>query len=386
MAILNIKLDNVLSFYDFNVNFSFPNKLKTSIIENENLEFVPSFRYKKLNIFVGSNATGKTSLVKCIWRTLLFLDRKEKIILDKIVNKNDKDSKIEIDLVEDNENNHILHRYKILISDKFNDSKVMVSHTFVNLSAAKSTKDSYENKIKELNSIPDNYLDYIECLKDITPYSGWKIVLPATEYPFDTINFDKANSVEEEQSYVKILNDVFKTLDSSIIKVTKSKDTNNAYVLEHDCGAKIIIQEGMKLSDIPLLSSGTKYGVNISNIIFGIKHHNNGIYLIDEQFSNVNSDIETAMLSTMVSLLGPNEQIFFTTHNMNILSLGFPFHSFYFMKKEKINGKQIITINCGSEADNRNNVSPKTIIDNDIFATAPNVNKIFEIAEENDNE
>ena len=76
MAILNIKLDNVLSFYDFNVNFSFPNKLKTSIIENENLEFVPSFRYKKLNIFVGSNATGKTSLVKCIWRTLLFLDRK----------------------------------------------------------------------------------------------------------------------------------------------------------------------------------------------------------------------------------------------------------------------------------------------------------------------
>ena len=83
-------------------------------------------------------------------------------------------------------------------------------------------------------------------------------------------------------SYVKILNDVFKTLDSSIIKVTKSKDTNNAYVLEHDCGAKIIIQEGMKLSDIPLLSSGTKYGVNISNIIFGIKHHNNGIYLIDE--------------------------------------------------------------------------------------------------------
>ena len=175
-------------------------------------------------------------------------------------------------------------------------------------------------------------------------------------------------------------------MDSSIIKVTKSKDTNNAYVLEHDCGAKIIIQEGMKLSDIPLLSSGTKYGVNISNIIFGIKHHNNGIYLIDEQFSYVNSDIEAAMLSTMVSLLGPNEQIFFTTHNMNILSLGFPFHSFYFMKKEKINGKQIITINCGSEADNRNNVSPKTIIDNDIFNTAPNVDKIFEIAEENANE
>ncbi len=382
MAILNVKLNNVLSFYDFNVNFSFPNKLKTSIIENENLEYVPSFRYKKLNVFVGSNASGKTSLIRCIWRTLLFLNRKEKIILDEIVNKNDQESKIEIDLVEDTAECHVLHRYKILVTDKMKDSNVMVSHTFVSLSSAKSTKDSYENKLKELDSIPDNYIDYIECLKDITPYSGWKIVLPATEYPFDTIIFDKAKNDEEQQSYVKILNDVFKTLDSSIIDVKKSKDTDNAYVLEHDCGKKIIIQEGMKLSDIPLLSSGTKYAVNISNIIFGIKYHNNGIYLIDEQFSYVNSDIEAAMLSTMVSLLGPNEQIFFTTHNMNILSLSFPFHSFYFMKKEKINDKQIITINCGSEADNRNNVSPKTIVDNDIFATAPNVNRIFELAED----
>jgi len=386
MAILNIKLDNVLSFYNFEVNFSFPNKLKTSIIENENLEYVPTFRYKKLNIFIGSNATGKTSLIKCIWRILLFLNRKEKIVLDEIVNKNEKDSRIEIDLVEDNEERHVLHRYKILVTDKMSESNVMVSHTYVTLSAAKSSKDSYENKIKELESIPDNFMDYLECLKDNDIYSGWRVVLPATEFPFDTVSFEKIKNEVEQETYIKILRDVFKTLDPAIIDVNKSKDTDNAYVLEHECGKKIIIQEGMKISNIPLLSSGTKYGVNISNIIYGIKNHNNGIYLIDEQFSYVNSEIEAAMLSTMASLLGPNEQIFFTTHNMNILSLGFPFHSFYFMKKERINDKQIITINCGSEADNRNNVSPKTIIDNDVFNTAPNVDKIFELAEDDVNE
>lgn len=382
MAILNMKLDNVLSFYDFEVNFSFPNKLKTSIIENENLDFIPSFRYKKLNIFIGSNATGKTSLVKCIWKTLLFLSRKEKIILDEMVNKNDQDSKIEIDLVEDSECIHILHRYKIIVKDKMNDSKVMVSHTFVNLSAAKSSKDSYENKKKELDLIPDNYMDYIDCLKNNDIYSGWKVVLPATENSFDRIYFEKTQTDLEQAIYTKILNDVFKTLDSSIICVKRSKDVDNAYVLEHECGKKIIIQEEMKLSDIPLLSSGTKYAVNIANIIYNIKFHNNGIYLIDEQFSYVNYDIEAAILSTMVSLLGPNEQIFFTTHNMNILSLGFPFHSFYFMKKEESNGKKRITVNCGSEADNRNNVSPKTIIDNDIFNIAPDLNMIFDLVED----
>ena len=86
----------------------------------------------------------------------------------------------------------------------------------------------------------------------------------------------------------------------------------------------------------------------------------------------------------MVSMLGPNEQIFFTTHNSNILDLGFPFHSFNFMKKVKDGEKQKIEVSCATEVENRNNVSPKTIVDNDMLGTAPNVNKIFEIGEVND--
>ena len=85
----------------------------------------------------------------------------------------------------------------------------------------------------------------------------------------------------------------------------------------------------------------------------------------------------------MVSMLGPNEQLFFTTHNANILELGFPFHSFNFMKKTNEAGKQKIQVYCATEVENRNNVSPKTIIDNDMLGTAPNVNKIFEIGEVN---
>ncbi len=59
MVILNLKLNNVLGFNDFIVNFSYPRKLNRSAIENKNLKDIPSFRYKKLNLFIGSNATGK---------------------------------------------------------------------------------------------------------------------------------------------------------------------------------------------------------------------------------------------------------------------------------------------------------------------------------------
>lgn len=79
MPIINLKLDNILSFSNFDINFSYPIKLRNTLIPNENLANVPTFRYKKLNIFVGANASGKTSLVKCIWRILDFLASKKKI-------------------------------------------------------------------------------------------------------------------------------------------------------------------------------------------------------------------------------------------------------------------------------------------------------------------
>lgn len=383
MVILNMKLDNVLSFNDFQVNFSYPKQVKTSIIENENLKNIPTFRYKKLNVFVGSNASGKTSLVKCIWMTLLFLARKEKQAMKKIINYNDKPSKIEIDLVNDTNDFHELHRFKILVTDKLNkdkDIQILISHAEVKLSSANSSKDSYETKSKELDEIEDNYQDYLDALREEDKFSGWNVTLPATEEQFDHVNFigDKAH----ENEYLQILNSLFKTLDNSIDNVKKSKDATDAYVVTLDSNKKIIIQDGMRISAIPLLSSGTKYAINIANIIYSIKFHMNGIYLIDEQFSYVNSDVEAAILSTMVSMLGPNEQIFFTTHNINILGLGFPFHSFYFMKKEIYDGKTKIIINCGSEANNKNNMSPRTIIDNDLFATAPDTNRIFMLGEE----
>lgn len=63
MIIMNFQFNSVLSFYNFSVNFSYKTKLRFTLIENEWLTKVPSFRYKKINIFLGSNATGKTSFI-----------------------------------------------------------------------------------------------------------------------------------------------------------------------------------------------------------------------------------------------------------------------------------------------------------------------------------
>ena len=372
MIILNLKLNNIYCFKDFEINFSYPKKVKNTLLENEFLDNYSSFRYKKLNIFVGSNASGKTSLIRTIWNILDFIVRKESGVLKNIVDYNYLTSKIELDFIDEIDNNSYLHRLVIVTenTDKFD---IKIAHKKIRL----LQNSSYENTVYKFDLIKDDFVNYIEFLNECNFVIGWFTALPSTEVQFTKIEFIKNLNEKENEEYLKILNDVFHTLDSSIVNVKKSLDSEDAYVIEHYSNKKIIVQEGTALANIPVLSSGTKYGFNIANLLYSIKNHTHGIYLIDEQFSYVNSDIESAMIATMSTLLGPNEQIFFTTHNTNILSLSFPIHSFYFLNKENNN----ISVSCASEFENRNNIYVKNLYDNDLFRTAPDVSKIYNIGD-----
>ena len=62
MIVLNLELNNLFGFEDFKINFSYSNNIKNSSIKNEFLKGRPNFRYKKVNILLGANATGKTSI------------------------------------------------------------------------------------------------------------------------------------------------------------------------------------------------------------------------------------------------------------------------------------------------------------------------------------
>ena len=140
------------------------------------------------------------------------------------------------------------------------------------------------------------------------------------------------------------------------------------------------MKHGEKISGLNYLSSGTKYAINIAGLIYSIKRHNNGFYYADEQFSYVNSDIEIACLTTMLELLGDGEQLFFTTHNAELMNLPLPNHSFSFFKKEMDDkGLWNTTLLNASMFERRNNVNIKNLYDNDYFDLAPDTQKVFDI-------
>ena len=76
MIIMDLKINNFFAFENFHINFSYPKKIVNSYLEDEFLEGYPNFRYQKINIIMGSNATGKTSLGKMILAIFNLINKK----------------------------------------------------------------------------------------------------------------------------------------------------------------------------------------------------------------------------------------------------------------------------------------------------------------------
>lgn len=117
--------------------------------------------------------------------------------------------------------------------------------------------------------------------------------------------------------------------------------------------------------------------------MFSIKNHFNGFYYVDEQFSYVNSDLEIACLNTMIEMLGDGEQLFFTSHNEELMDLPYPLHTFSFLKKKIVDDKYYVELVNASQYEKRNNVNVKNLYDNDYFDVAPNTSNVFEIGDFN---
>ena len=83
MILLNLELKGIYGFDNFSINLTYPKKLVKSIIGDEHLTGRKRFRYKKINILMGSNATGKTSLGRALLNIFRYINSgNESLLLD----------------------------------------------------------------------------------------------------------------------------------------------------------------------------------------------------------------------------------------------------------------------------------------------------------------
>lgn len=366
MIIMDIKVDNLYAFKNFHMNMSYPKRIVDSTVSGEYLEERTNFRYKKVNIIMGGNATGKTSLGKLLMLFANYFEDGRYHRFVNIIDDKKKKASLLIDFVADE---NFLYRFEMHIAAKpigdykEKDVDINIYKTNINI------KDNYE--------ICSKRLDKLDC----TPVSYGDIDTSGCffSYPKDSLENQAYLSIEDDKNYLYILEQILKTLDPSIKEVIKVQELDNTYAIKLN-NQSVIIKDG-KINDTEVLSSGTKAGLDISYIIASLMCHKHYLYYCDELFSYVNSDIEKACLSIIIDKLTEKKQLFFTTHNVDILDMQLPKHAFTFLKKNMDDADMPITCINAAELLKRNTDSLKHAVENDLFCTAPELDRLYELAE-----
>lgn len=368
MVVLDVRLHNIYAFKNFHMNLTYPKKIVGSSIAEEHLAGHPNFRYKKVNIIMGANASGKTTFGRALMKIFNFLSKKNYLFVTDIIGDRKKEASFAIDMAC---GRNMFYRICCTISpcdgDKYTFDNIHLSIRNEKILA----KDSYESCVKRLEETSYEPSEiYLEELEKVSALD-WLFMYPDEA---KTLRFFK-----EEERFGQILEGILKALDPSIREVKESADVENAYVIRLQDKA-IILQDGQKF-DTNFLSSGTKSGVEIAEMISAMKHAKCGFYYCDEKFSYIHSDLEKAILSLMIDSLRANNQLFFTSHNTEILDLNLPKHAFTFLCKDITNEEHPINCISASEVLKRNTDSLKNAVENDMFACAPAVDLVYAIAD-----
>lgn len=381
MVILAVNLDNLYAFTNFNMNLTYPKKIVGSSIKEEHLEGRSNFRYKKVNIIMGSNASGKTTFGRALMKIFNFMDKKNYEVLTKIICDNTKEASFSLDIAFDSS---YLYRVSCKINPltekDYSSNDIMVNvvkepirvndsyESCINRLQNKLLNDS--NEIENSQNTNSNYINELEKI----PKLDWMFRYPdETEYGLSFRTDSKLFSI--------ILEKVLKSLDISIHKIEKSKDFDDAYVVRLK-NKDVLLQNGVRFNS-NYLSSGTIAGIQIAEIITAIKEGRNTFFFCDEKFTYIHSDMEKAILSVMISSLKPNTQLFFTTHNTDILDLNLPKHSYTFLRKISIDDDCYIENINASSLIKKNTDSLKNAVENDLFCISPSVDDILDIADLN---
>lgn len=369
MILMDVRIDNLYAFKNFHMNMSYPKKIINSPLGNETLSGYSNFRYKKVNIIFGANASGKTSLGRALQLIFNFIDSKKPNNLFLVINDVNKETFFSIDYVTFE---HKLVRVSCIINPAdagpYSASKVRVAVASEKI----RTTDSYESCMKRLEARGYAFnMDYHEELSKADCLS-WLFQYPNLQVS-NRINMASSRS----EKYTTVLENVLKALDPTILRVDKSAEVKDAYIIRTKKKDIIIQPDG--ISDVNYLSSGTLAGIEIADVILSIMEDYNSFYYCDEKFSYIHSDIEQAILVVMIESLHKDSQLFFTTHNTAIADLTLPKHSFTFLSKDVSDDDMPIKCISASALLKKNTDSVKHAMENDLFSTAPATDLVLDL-------
>ena len=372
MIITDVKLHNICGFRNFEANFTYPKKIVNSSIANEHLDGVKNFRYRKINVLAGANASGKTSFGRALNAVFIYLGLRDPNRLISLVSNMKADAIASVELVTE-ENIFYSVNIRIKASKKLLNEKVL---TCIRSYEIKET----DNYTKCCEAIEKQKVDFkVFNPDDLEIFStiGWNFT-----FTDDNSTFSSVLGNSNQAKLFEITKGLLKTLDPSISAVDPIDDKRkaNAFLIRFHDTDKVVISNDGDISDPnKLLSRGTGDALKIASLVYSVLDHKQGFYYCDEQFSFIQSDFEQAILSLLADNISNHEQLFFTTHNLDLLEMDFPLHSYSFFRKDTAVKEEPIQLIHADDYIKKNTTSLRNAVENDLFRTEPDTSPIFEL-------
>lgn len=370
MIFLKLKINNFYMFKDTEFDFTYSKKIKDSTLEGEFLDDFPNIKFKKVCILMGANASGKTSLgkVMCFINNYL-LGRDLKGVPETICDK-ERNASVEVTYVSPS-----AHKIYKLIVEFDQDNLVSENYSVCKL------KKSYtlEQTLAEIeNSAPTFTYNQEEMHGIENP--GFKSVARMLGHELDGVSvwnytyseFNTSIRLDQRAPNIKLLKATFKTFDPSITDVNKIKGSiKDSFIVKFVNDDEIIIEDG-KINTPQRLSRGTIESIDIAQLIHFMISQGDGTFFLDEKMAYSHSEMEVAILNLMIQALSSNAQLFYTTHNYDILEMNLPSHSYMFLRKDPF-VKVAHPEKMGYTKNDRNLLG---YVKNDVFNTLPDTTKI----------
>lgn len=393
MIFTKITIDNLYSFKDTEIDFTLK-RTSESTIDSEHLSFAKRFKYKKVCILSGANASGKTSFGRVLCGIQNYLERLELIdYLEEGICNKAKTAQFSAEVVTvDTPQSGTLHYLNVSFRD--NGKSVVVEKIIYASTRIQPSETNFSARVRLQNIVKNDsdrtvdqrhVIDYVNdeqfALSNFRVFSESlnNFIFPGWHYSFAQEEDAMLRSGKKLNLSEPLLSKFLRAFDptiKSVERLGKKSFDGLKIIWQNEDTVSVLFGKNGEITNPHRMSSGTREAVMMTTTLSRIKEDGySAVYYIDEQMAYCHSEMEQAVLNLLVDYLSDNAQLFYTTHNFDIIELNFPVHSHYIFKKEA-NSAQIINVHDHFKKNDRGLLN---YVKNNAFRTLPDTSGIDDL-------
>lgn len=394
MLFTRLRLQNIYCFSDAELDFTFPRKVNNNLIPSEHLPGREKFNVRRVIILSGANASGKTSLGKILCGIQNFICRHTLVeCLSDGVGK-EETGVIDVEFVNWHDKKTFLHSLYLELARKPENNEVgirFVRHAYVPVrkqDSAKIARERLQDVKEEKNLYPgSDYLAFAyDDIKNRMAFEHDNHIAARWNYVFNRAQQNDSLIADAHFLQAETLSKILRSFDPSIKRVSKLIEDNESkkesgFNITFDNGDNLQLTERLRVAEQDRLSSGTLAAIDVAKFYARMmaahkeEQADFGTYFLDEKMAYAHSELEQAILNLLIHALPAAGQLFYTTHNSDILEMGLPLHAFIFLRKYGGNAEFVDP----SHEFNKNDRTLLNYVKNNVFCTLPDTSEIEEL-------